>query len=67
MALVKGAQQPRDVTGTLSATVMPRSEALQALRDDYQVNYFVSGAGEMTAYEADCVFADPFVSFKGDA
>lgn len=28
-------------------------------------NYFVSGVGDMEAYDPDCLFADPFASFRG--
>ena len=38
---------------------------MTCLRADYEGNYFVSGKGDMLAYTADCVFADPFVSFSG--
>ena len=34
---------------------------------DYSVSYFVSGAGDMAAYADDCLFADPFVGFRGEA
>ncbi|KAK9845753.1 hypothetical protein WJX81_001436 [Elliptochloris bilobata] len=42
-----------------------RSEALASIREDYTVNYFVSGKGDMEAYEPDCLFADPFAGFNG--
>lgn len=35
------------------------------LYQDYKVNYFISGLGEMSAYDPQCEFADPFVSFRG--
>ena len=35
------------------------------LTEDYAVDYFISGKGELKAYAADCEFADPFVSFRG--
>jgi len=47
------------------AKTLSRPEALQLLKDDYDENYFVSGKGKMLAYDDDCVFADPFVSFSG--
>lgn len=28
-------------------------------------NYFVSGVGDMEAYDPQCLFADPFAGFKG--
>ena len=42
-----------------------RSDVIASLKEDYANNYFVSGAGSMEAYEADCEFADPFASFRG--
>jgi len=45
--------------------VLSRDEIMASLRADYESNYFVSGKGDMIAYAPDCVFADPFVSFKG--
>jgi hypothetical protein len=35
------------------------------IRADFDENYFVSGAAAMNVYDAQCEFADPFVSFKG--
>ena len=29
------------------------------------VNYFVSGKGDMEAYDPQCLFADPFAGFNG--
>lgn len=45
--------------------VCTREEAVAAIRKDYDTNYFVSGKGEMSAYEKDCLFADPFAGFNG--
>eukprot|EP00897_Mesotaenium_endlicherianum_P009765 jgi/Mesen1/8817/ME000053S08226 len=42
-----------------------RDVALDALRQDYDRSYFVTGQMSMGLYEVDCEFADPFVSFKG--
>jgi hypothetical protein len=44
---------------------MERAALLAAIREDYDVNYFISGTGAMAAYAPDCTFADPFVSFQG--
>lgn len=38
---------------------------MQSIRDDYDSSYFVSGEGDMSAYAPDCIFSDPFVSFRG--
>ena len=41
------------------------AERLESLRADYDVNYFISGRGELRAYDAECEFSDPFVAFTG--
>ncbi|KAG2487399.1 hypothetical protein HYH03_013968 [Edaphochlamys debaryana] len=48
-----------------SAPRMSREAMMEAIRADYDENYFVTGAGDLAAYAPDCVFADPFVSFSG--
>ena len=40
-------------------------EAVERLRVDYERVYFVTGSMDLGLYEADCEFADPFVSFRG--
>ncbi|PSC77022.1 SOUL heme-binding [Micractinium conductrix] len=57
-------QQQRAVAGTRPGT-LSREEAVAAIRKDYDVNYFISGAGDMSAYAPDCLFADPFAGFNG--
>lgn len=50
----------------VNAEKVPRDAVLAAIREDYEINnYFVSGNGDMTAYEPDCKFSDPFVAFNG--
>ena len=44
---------------------LSRREVLEQIKDDYKKNYFVNGAGDMNAYEEDCLFTDPFSGFKG--
>jgi len=44
---------------------MSRGDVVQSIRDDYSVNYFVSGKGDMEAYDPECLFADPFAGFNG--
>eukprot|EP00775_Hariotina_reticulata_P008051 gene8051-8246_t len=38
---------------------------LDSIRADYAQDYFISGEGEMADYDPQCLFADPFVSFRG--
>jgi hypothetical protein len=49
----------------LEVVPLSPAERLASLRADYEVNYFVSGRGEMRAYAPDCLFADAFASFRG--
>jgi hypothetical protein len=44
---------------------LTREQAIDSIRQDYNVNYFVSGQGDLSAYDPDCRFADPFASFRG--
>lgn len=44
---------------------MSRDEFVASIREDYDSRYFISGLGDMAAYDPDCVFADPFVAFSG--
>jgi hypothetical protein len=44
---------------------MSKEEVIEAIREDYAADYFISGKGEMAAYDPQCLFADPFVSFRG--
>jgi len=44
---------------------MSRADVVAELKADYAENYFISGRGLMRAYEENCTFADPFVSFDG--
>lgn len=40
-------------------------QVLESIRADYAEDYFISGKGEMADYDPECLFADPFVSFRG--
>jgi len=40
-------------------------QVLESIRADYAEDYFISGKGEMADYDPQCLFADPFVSFRG--
>lgn len=67
LATVQG-KKTLDLTDRVSdepTGALDRREVLRMLRDDYDKSYFISGVGEMAAYDPDCTFADPFVSFKG--
>uniref|UniRef100_A0A0G4FT86 SnoaL-like domain-containing protein n=1 Tax=Chromera velia CCMP2878 TaxID=1169474 RepID=A0A0G4FT86_9ALVE len=48
-----------------TAKALPFSQAQERLRKDYDRVYFVTGDMDLDLYEADCLFADPFVSFTG--
>ena len=60
-----GALKPRaDADAALlaadAAAPLDPAERLASLRADYDADYFISGRGEMRAYDPDCVFADPY-------
>eukprot|EP00892_Ulva_mutabilis_P004237 jgi/Ulvmu1/2185/UM013_0031.1 len=61
--LVGGKNKPK----AAAASVEPITwdTALKEVRADFDNNYFVSGDADMVAYDPDCEFADPFVSFNG--
>jgi len=42
-----------------------QEEALERLKEEYVKEYFLSGEMDLSLYENDCVFADPFASFRG--
>jgi hypothetical protein len=46
---------------------LPWADAVAAIRADYDAVYFVSGAGDLAAYDPDCYFADPFAGFSSTA
>ena len=68
-------ERPSSTGGSSSAAVaeamaknggkLEREQVVALLKEDYDQSYFVSGVGELAAYDPDCEFADPFVSFKG--
>jgi hypothetical protein len=41
------------------------SETFQRIQQDNQRSYFLSGTVDKEIYDAQCIFADPFVSFAG--
>eukprot|EP00884_Botryococcus_braunii_P014047 jgi/Botrbrau1/22643/Bobra.176_1s0065.1 len=59
-------QKQSDTEGVKSDAVqLTREQVVASIKEDYSVNYFVSGQGNMAAYAEDCLFADPFAGFKG--
>nr|CAD1844598.1 unnamed protein product [Ananas comosus var. bracteatus] len=44
---------------------MSRARVIEAIKDDFERSYFVTGNLTLKAYEDDCEFADPAGSFKG--
>ena len=40
-------------------------EAFRRIEEDNKRSYFLSGQVDVLAYDPDCIFADPFVSFTG--
>ncbi|KAG1362374.1 hypothetical protein COCNU_10G005930 [Cocos nucifera] len=51
-----------DVDGLGSMT---RAQVVEAIKEDFQRSYFVTGNLALNAYEEDCEFADPAGSFRG--
>ena len=45
---------------------LERARALELMKEDYDSSYFVSGVGDLAAYDPDCEFSDPFVAFKAE-
>mmetsp|Transcript_11589 Transcript_11589/g.18201 ORF Transcript_11589/g.18201 Transcript_11589/m.18201 type:complete len:270 (+) Transcript_11589:158-967(+) len=45
--------------------VVPREELMKRLEKEYENEYFISGDMDLSLYEEDCLFADPFASFRG--
>jgi hypothetical protein len=54
-------------TTTTTTTPMTRDQILESIREDFKSNYFLTGQGDMLAYDEDCLYADPFSSFRGTA
>jgi hypothetical protein len=47
------------------ASKLTREQILDSIREDFEANYFLTGKGDMRAYAPDCLYADPFSSFRG--
>ncbi|XP_074279813.1 uncharacterized protein LOC141605084 [Silene latifolia] len=58
------ADEYQELTGNASGTV-DRAVVVDAIKQDFQRSYFVTGNLTLGAYEEDCEFADPAGSFKG--
>ncbi|EKX50830.1 hypothetical protein GUITHDRAFT_103420 [Guillardia theta CCMP2712] len=57
-----------EALGNLAAFVQGRGgneDLLQRLQLEYEKNYFLSGDIDVSLYHPDCLFADPFASFRG--
>lgn len=60
-----GGEAKQQSTSPSPQVQISRQDAVDAIREDYEVNYFVSGKGRLEAYDPDCRFADDFASFNG--
>lgn len=63
--LVGLSKPPPVATQSAPLAKLEPAEREAFLRQDYDVDYFISGKGELRAYDSQCEFADPFVAFKG--
>lgn len=61
--MIGGTKQPQ--ASATSVEPITWDTALKEVRADFDNNYFVSGDADMSAYDPECEFADPFVSFNG--
>lgn len=50
----------------LRSTPSSLREAIKRIEKDNARSYFLSGNIDIMAYDKDCVFADPFVTFSGE-
>ena len=61
-----GKDKKRGDAGSLPVRAkLTEEEALQSLRDEYEREYFLSGEIDMSLFEEDCLFSDPFAGFRG--
>ena len=61
-----GKNKKRGDEGSLPVRAkLTEEEALQSLRDEYERAYFLSGEIDMSLFEEDCLFSDPFAGFRG--
>ncbi|MQL80528.1 hypothetical protein Taro_012969, partial [Colocasia esculenta] len=59
------ADEGKEVAGEEGAGPSGRTQVVEAIKEDFQRSYFVTGNLTLNAYEEDCEFADPAGSFKG--
>jgi Uncharacterized conserved protein (DUF2358) len=64
---IKSSPDDSSASGAYSLDMPPRSidETLARIQADNQREYFLSGQVDRLIYDPDCVFADPFVEFRG--
>jgi hypothetical protein len=65
IGMSKTNKQNKSRTPTSISTTMNRQQVIQSIKADYNENYFISGKGSLSAYDPNCIFADPFASFSG--
>jgi hypothetical protein len=58
-------QQQQQPSASASGAAPSIAQVLDSIRADYAEDYFISGKGAMVNYDPQCLYADPFVSFKG--
>ena len=63
----KGKGEGEGAAHSSSSAPMTRDQIIASIRDDFAANYFLTGQGDMLAYDPDCLYADPFSSFRGTA
>ncbi|GMN45028.1 hypothetical protein TIFTF001_014228 [Ficus carica] len=62
---VKSAEQEARRLAADGSGSVDRTVIVQAIKEDFDRSYFVTGNLTLDAYEEDCEFADPASSFKG--
>eukprot|EP00291_Cryptomonas_curvata_P005666 CAMPEP_0172196674 /NCGR_PEP_ID=MMETSP1050-20130122/26967_1 /TAXON_ID=233186 /ORGANISM="Cryptomonas curvata, Strain CCAP979/52" /LENGTH=158 /DNA_ID=CAMNT_0012873019 /DNA_START=175 /DNA_END=648 /DNA_ORIENTATION=- len=60
-----GDSKPPKIQNILTDSFLSRDEALERLKREYERSYFISGEMDIDLYTEDCLFADPFASFRG--
>lgn len=60
-----GAPSTSGPTSTSTPTKLSVEDAVAAIKADYELDYFISGAAAMEAYADDCNYSDDFAAFGG--